>query len=188
MTETQKLAATVIITILALLVIGLLFVFSGIYNVAADVPHTRLVYWLMNTARERSIDVRDGKVEVPATLTDQDRVEAGAGMYAEMCEGCHLAPGTERTELSRGLYPTPPDLSQIGVQPPGEEFWIIKHGIKMTAMPAWGKTHSDDQIWNIVAFLQKLPSLSPTEYDGLVESAPESHDEMMEYGHEDHDH
>jgi hypothetical protein len=68
-----------------------------------------------------------------------------------------------------------------------EEFWVIKHGIKATGMPAWGVTHSDDMLWDVVAFLRKLPDLSPAEYQALVENAP-SHDEIMQEKDADNDH
>lgn len=60
-----------------------------------------------------------------------------------MCAGCHLGPGVERSELSQGLYPQAPDLAKSSDHSPGEQFWIIKHGGKLTAVPAWGKTHPD---------------------------------------------
>jgi mono/diheme cytochrome c family protein len=60
-----------------------------------------------------------------------------------------------------------------------EQFWIIKHGIKMTAMPAWGATHSDAQIWNIVAFFQAMPGMTPEIYKALVASAPDHRPEAM---------
>ncbi|MGH6831853.1 MAG: c-type cytochrome, partial [Methyloceanibacter sp.] len=66
--------------------------------------------------------------------------------------------------------------------------WVVKHGIKMTGMPAWGVTHSDELLWDVVAFLRKLPELTPEQYQTLVKSAP-THDEMMlemEGGHMDH--
>src|SRR3546814_15521897 len=71
---------------------------------------------------------------------------------------------------------------------PAQQFWIIKHGIKMTAMPAWGKTHPDPLIWDMVAFVRKLPGMSPTEYKQLVASAPAEHDEMMEEMGPEHAH
>lgn len=160
------------------------FVYSGAYDVAADVPHTRLVYWLLDTARDHSVAVRAESVQVPHDLVTPTRISAGAGLYAEMCSGCHLAPGMEKTEIAQGLYPAAPELAQGTDLTPSEEFWIIKHGIKMTGMAAWGKTHNDALIWDMVAFLQKLPSLSPDAYKALVKSAPEDHDEMMmELGH-----
>lgn len=162
---------------------GWAFIFSGVYNVAADAPHTRLVYWLMDTVNERSVEVRARDVQIPLNLGDPKRIAAGAGLYAEMCEGCHLAPGMEKTEISQGLYPQAPELAQESDLTPVEEFWTVKHGIKMTGMAAWGKTHNDTLIWDMVAFLRKLPALSPQQYKELVKSAPEEHEEMMKDMH-----
>ena len=58
-------------------------------------------------------------------------------------------------------------------------FWIIKHGVKLSAMPAWGKTHSDDLIWDMVAFAKALPNMSPEQYQAALASAPAEHDEIM---------
>jgi hypothetical protein len=88
-----------------------------------------------------------------------------------MCEGCHLAPGVGDNELRQGLYPKPPDLTRPRERGPAATFWIIKHGLKMSAMPAWGVTHDDRSIWGLVAFLQQLPSMDPTEYRNLTGSA-----------------
>ena len=97
-----------------------------------------------------------------------------------MCSGCHLAPGMKRTEISQGLYPRAPELRRGSHLTPAEEFWVVKHGIKMTGMAAWGVTHDDDLLWDIVAFLRKLPELSADQYQTLVKSAPKSHEEMMQ--------
>jgi mono/diheme cytochrome c family protein len=180
------------IAILAIIGAAALVIFSGIYNVAADVPHSEPVYWLMQTTRDRSIAVHAADIVAPDDLGDPKRIASGAGLYAEMCSGCHLAPGMERTEISRGLYPRAPELRRGVDLTPVEEFWVVKHGIKMTGMPAWGVTHSDKLLWDIVAFLQKLPELTPDQYRTLVRSAP-SHEEMMDEmgtddGHEDHAH
>ena len=154
-------------------------VYAGLYNVAADVPHTQPVFWLMTTARERSVAVRAKDIEVPNDLADPKRITLGAGQYAEMCAGCHLAPGMKRTEIARGLYPRAPELRRKGRLTPAEQFWVVKHGIKMTGMPAWGVTHDDEVLWDVVAFLRKLPDLSADQYQALVKSAPKTHDEMM---------
>jgi mono/diheme cytochrome c family protein len=82
--------------------------------------------------------------------------------------------------MSAGLYPPAPELARGNTLSPAEQFWIIKHGVKLTAMPAWGKTHDDELIWDMVAFIRQLPSMSPQQYRGAVASAPESHEEMME--------
>jgi mono/diheme cytochrome c family protein len=159
--------------------LGAILLYAGIYNIAADAPHTKPVYWLLQTARERSIAVRARNIPVPPDLNDTKRIAAGASEYADMCSGCHLAPGMKRTEISQGLYPRAPELSRGSDLTPAEEFWVIKHGIKMTGMPAWGPTHDDALLWGVVAFLRKLPSLTPAQYQGIVRSAPESHEEMM---------
>ena len=164
-----------------LLLLG--FVWSGIYNVGADDPHTRPVFALMEAFRDRSIEAR-AKDVTPPNLEDPQLVLKGAGQYAAMCTGCHRAPGMEESEIGPGLYPQPPDLSKTRVDPK-VAFWVIKHGIKMTAMPAWGTSHDDPTIWSMVAFLQKLPTLTPAQYHDLVAKAPP--DEEMEEGHHHHD-
>jgi mono/diheme cytochrome c family protein len=165
--------------LLALVAAAGLALYFGAYNVAADVPHTQSVYWLLEVARERSIEVRAKDIVVPSDLADPKRILSGAGQYAEMCAVCHLAPGMKRTEIARGLYPRAPELRRGTDLTPAEEFWVVKHGLKMTGMPAWGVTHSDELLWDVVAFLRKLPELSAEEYQALVKSAP-SHHEMMQ--------
>ncbi len=84
----------------------------------------------------------------------------------------------KRTEISRGLYPRAPELRRGTNLTPAEEFWVVKHGIKLTGMPAWGVTHNN--VWDVVAFMRKLPDLSPEQYQSIVKSAPKSHGEMMQ--------
>ena len=131
------------------------------------------------TVRERSIAVRAASVAVPSDLTNSKRIASGAGQYAAMCSSCHLAPGMKRTEIARGLYPRAPELRRGSDLSPAEEFWVVKHGLKMTGMPAWGVTHDDEMLWDVVAFLRKLPELCADEYQALVKSAP-AHEDMMQ--------
>ncbi|HEU4774404.1 MAG TPA: cytochrome c [Lysobacter sp.] len=145
-------------------------VWSGAYNVAADSPHTRPVHALMDIARERSIHTRAGRLRVPEGLGTEAQVREGAGNYDAMCAACHLAPGVSRTELSLGLYPAPPDLTAYTVDP-AKAFWVIKHGIKASGMPAWGLSMGDEYIWNMAAFLQELPGLDAKAYRDLVASS-----------------
>ncbi len=154
-------------------------VYVGAYDIGADSPHTRPVYWLIEQLRDRSITVRARNVGVPANLTDMKRLQSGAGLYTEMCSGCHLAPGLEKSEISQGLYPKAPELFREPQRSAREQFWIIKHGVKLTAMPAWGKTHSDELIWDMVAFVRQLPKMTPAQYQAALASAPEDHDAMM---------
>ena len=160
-----------------------LAVYSGAYNVAADDEHSRAVSWLASTVRARSITARASHITIPSDLRDPKRVAAGATEYDEMCSGCHLAPGMEKTEINKGLYPKPPDFSRGNDLDPAEAFWVLKHGIKMTGMPAWGLTHDDNLLWDIVAFLQQLPSLSPQQYQAIAKSGSKDHNEMMKHEH-----
>jgi mono/diheme cytochrome c family protein len=162
-----------------LLVLILLIVVSGTYDVAADAPHTAIVRNLIAFARERSIDMHTGSIKVPQ-LSDKGMVADGASHYSEMCTGCHLAPGMTENEMRPGMNPKPPVLADFPPEDPAEQFWIVKHGIKMTGMPAWGATHSDDEIWAIVSFLQKLHGMSPEHYRALVKAAPHPEDMKMD--------
>jgi mono/diheme cytochrome c family protein len=163
---------------------GLAFIYSGIYDVGADSPHAPPAYWLLDTMRDRSVAAHAKDVPAPPDLTAANRIASGAALYAEMCSGCHLAPGMERTEIAQGLYPKAPELANGNDLTAAEQFWVIKHGIKATGMAAWGKTHDDALIWDMVAFIRKMPSLSATQYRKLVKSAPEGHDAMMAHEHQ----
>ncbi|WP_426664366.1 c-type cytochrome [Rhodanobacter aciditrophus] len=167
---------------LAILAAGTgVFVYSGLYDIGADDHHTRPVFDLLQTLRERSIHRRAEDIKVP-DLNDPQLILKGAGQYAAMCTGCHLAPGMDDSELRVGMYPQPPDLAKVRVDPK-VAFWVIKHGIKMSAMPAWGMAgHDDPTIWSMVAFLEKLPGMTPAEYKAIVAKAPP--DEDMDMGHD----
>ncbi len=166
---------TVLIVFLVLAVGAGIFVYSGIYNIGADDRHTRPVEAMLQLLRERSIQVRAADLAVP-NLDDPQLALKGAGHYAAMCTGCHLAPGMADSEIRPGLYPQPPNLAQTRVDPK-TAFWVIKHGIKMSAMPAWGLVgHDDATIWSMVAFLQKLPGMTPAEYTAMVAKAPPDED------------
>ena len=172
-------AAFVIIVMLVIAAFAGLFMYAGVYNIGADAPHSRLVYNALDQLRDRAIANYSKDIKPPADLNSPSRVAAGAGLYSEMCTGCHLGPGVERSELSQGLYPPAPELARGDDLTPAQQFWVIKHGVKLTAMPAWGKTHNDQLIWDMVAFIRQLPNLNAQQYQAAVASAPANHDEMM---------
>jgi mono/diheme cytochrome c family protein len=161
---------------------ALAVVYSGGYNVAADKPHWSLTARVMATVRDRSIAVRAADLTVP-NLADPALIALGAEHYAAMCTGCHLAPGTGDNEMRQGLYPKPPNLTEQRDRSPAESFWIIKHGLKMSGMPAWGVTHDDESLWGLVAFLQQLPALDAPGYAALA-AAPGA----AQHDHDEHDH
>lgn len=144
------------------------FVYSGAYDVAATTPHFESTYRVLRTVKEQSVKRQARKVEVPE-LDDPQKVHAGLKSFQEMCVVCHGAPGEPATQINKGLYPKPPDLAQAASGwTPAEQFVIIRRGLKMTGMPAWGPTHSDEQIWEIVAFLKMFPTMPAAEYREAV--------------------
>jgi hypothetical protein len=146
---------------------------SGWVDVAADTPHHPLTSGLIEWARERSIERHIRDIVTPTDLADLERIRRGAGNYDAMCVGCHLAPGLADTEIRKGLYPQPPNLSraspEVSKTADARRFWIIKHGIKASGMPAWKQGGMEDAaIWDLSAFVKTLPTLAPAQYRQLV--------------------
>lgn len=166
----KRIAGAVLATLALLVLVFAVIVWSGVYSFAADVPHSAPVKAIIELARERSVEVRADDIDVPP-LEERALAIKGAGNYAAMCAQCHLSPGAKPTELHRGLYPVPPRLAQHPVEP-AAAFWVIKHGIKASGMPAWGESMNDADIWNLVAFLRVLPSLDPAAYTEMVARSP----------------
>jgi mono/diheme cytochrome c family protein len=145
-----------------------LTIYAGVYDVAATTPHWPATGWILETARIRSIKAYATGIAVPPGFNDPARIAIGVGHFAAHCAVCHGAPGVPRGDIARGLSPPPSDLA-VAAQSysAGELFWILKHGIKMTGMPAWSD-HSDEQLWATVAFVQKLPGLTQDEYARMI--------------------
>jgi mono/diheme cytochrome c family protein len=168
----MKTVRALIVCLALIAAAGLLFLYSGLYDVAADVEHTGPVEWVLSTTQSRSVHRRAEEVRPPAWLAQPDPgvLRTGLVHYHEMCVTCHGAPGIGLSEIAQGLNPAPPELSHEAEEP-GELFWVTKHGIKMTGMPAFGVTHSDEEIWAIVAFLQQMPQMTKEQYQArLVEA------------------
>lgn len=175
-------ALTAVVTLVVLAAGALAFIYSGIYDVSATSGHTRLGRRVLNTIRERSIDVRVGRVPDPPPA-DSAMLAEGFEHYHAMCVECHGAPGIDRGEVGEGMTPEPPELDEEAEEMSTKElFWITRNGIKFGGMPAFGPTHSDQQIWGIVRFVELLPEMSPADYQGWVESYA-SADPEEEEGH-----
>ncbi len=149
----------------------------GSYNVAATEPHWKITHWVLEEVRDRSISAHSRGIISPPS-SDPKLIQIGFTHFHAMCRLCHGAPGFTRMEFALGLYPDPPPLSSGDTQSEGEAelFWIVKNGLKMTGMPAFGPTHSTEELWGIVSFLRRLPKLNPEEYGKMVKAAhPEKH-------------
>jgi mono/diheme cytochrome c family protein len=164
----RTVVATLATAILVAALCGFAFIYSGIYYVGADQPHWAVTSWLFEQARTRSIRFHARDIAVPTGLDDPVRIVAGVTHFAEHCVVCHGAPGVERGEIAEGLSPRPPNLADTArFYTPAELFWTVKHGIRMTGMPGWAD-HGDDELWAIVAMIEKLPGMSEQDYAKLL--------------------
>ena len=167
----MKVLSAIIVLLFLLAAACLGVVYSGVYNVSATKGHGPFEHWLLNTTMKSSVRRHAEDIAVP-DLTNPKLMQLGFHHYDEMCVSCHGAPGVPPAELAKGLTPRPPALAEEDEQwSPAELYWIVKNGIKMTGMPAWGPTHGDKDLWAIVAFLRELPALSPQEYRLMKERA-----------------
>jgi mono/diheme cytochrome c family protein len=160
------------------------FVFSGIYNVSAMVPHWPFTIEILEEARNQSISHHSKGIVAPM-LNVSKMEEAGFNHFQDTCRLCHSAPSIAQDEFAQGLYPTPPDLASSDLHQEmndAEIFWIIKNGLKMTGMPSFGVTHSDQEIWDIVAFVDRLPTLQPDQYKTMLKKAGQHDGQHNELG------
>ena len=146
-------------------------IYSGVYNVAATSEHWPITRWALQKTVHRSIEKQASGIEAPK-LGSEDQLLAGAANFDAMCSDCHAPPGGHQSVAARGTYPNPPELTHAAKEKsPAELFWVIKHGIKASAMPAWGASHSDEEIWAMTAFVEQLPSMSAADYRQMLKTA-----------------
>ncbi|MFV2055615.1 MAG: cytochrome c [Thiohalomonadales bacterium] len=172
----RTILATLGITGIVTAILGLLVVYTGLFNVATGWKHSAPVHWVLMTARINSIKVHAASIDAPEPKGEQ-QIDAGFRSYREMCAICHTPPGAKDSPVTKGLNPVPPDLAKSSENMSSAEiFWTIKNGIRMTGMPAWGPTHKDNEMWDIVAFVNKLPKLSKEDYLAMDARLEKGHD------------
>jgi mono/diheme cytochrome c family protein len=151
---------------------GATFVWSGLYSVAANVPHWGVTFWVLDQAKDRSIAFHSRRTAVPV-LKGDDLAGEGFRHFHSSCRLCHGAPGYKRLEFATGLYPLPPDLGSQEVQgdlKDAELYWIVKNGLKLTGMPSFGEILSEKDLAGIIAFLRRLPTLTENAYAAMVKT------------------
>ena len=147
---------------------GVLVVVSGLVPIKASSGHWRLTAWLLHFTMRRSVATHTLGLQVPA-LDDPRLVLQGAGHYETGCRPCHGSPGLTHPRIPQHMTPHPPYLPpRIASWQPDELFYIVKHGVKFTGMPAWPTQQRDDEVWAMVAFLLLLPDLNAEAYQRLV--------------------
>jgi mono/diheme cytochrome c family protein len=159
------------VTLALLIAVGVVAViFSGAYDISATRQHFRPVFWALAEGLQRSVASHSRGIRAPQFT--RDAVLRGAVGYSRHCRRCHGAPGVAPDEFALGLEPVPISLLYAARKSrPEEIFWTVKHGIKMTGMPGWDYRLDDSRLWDITAFVEALPTISPAEYPKLLHEA-----------------
>ena len=138
---------------------------AGWYNIGATALHMQPVHDVLEQAMRESVEYRARDIAVPAALASTQRIGAGAIVYRDKCAQCHGAPGFAQSDHGQAMQPVPGPLVDAARRwTPAELYWITRHGIKMSGMPAWQFRLDDAQLWDVVAFVQRLPELTPQAY------------------------
>lgn len=148
--------------------IALTLILTGvIFNTSATQPHTPLFAWGVHATMKNSV-ARRSRGDVPRLPLTRDTLLAGAREYEAHCVVCHGGPGVARAPWVSGMLPTPPYLIDASSRWSHAELYNLVHdGVKMTGMPAWEYRLPDQDLWNLTAFLKRLPDLSTADYAAL---------------------
>lgn len=166
--DLKRRAATLAALLIVLGLAGALVVVSGIAPIKASSGHWPITEWFLHFSMERSIDTHSLGIDVPP-LDDSDLILKGAGHYDAGCMPCHGGPELKQPRVARAMTPHPPYLPNQLPQWESEDlFYLVKHGVKFTGMPAWPSQHRDDEVWAMVAFLRAFPQMDSVEYRRLV--------------------
>ena len=165
-----KTAAATLLAAGALAAAGGFVVFkAGWYNIGATALHTQPVHDVLEQGMRESVEYRSRDIEVPPQLAAPQRIAAGAPVYHAKCAQCHGAPGFAQADHGQAMQPVPGPLVDAARRwTPAELYWITRHGIKMSGMPAWEFHLTDQQLWDVVAFMQHLPTLTPAAYRDIA--------------------
>lgn len=145
---------------------------AGVYDVAATQQHWQPVYSVLEVAMRQSVRHHARDITEPP-LADERMVLRGAGCFRDKCVQCHGAPGVAQGDIGQSMQPLPGPL--VDAQHhwrPRELYWLVRHGVRMTGMPAWQYRLADEEIWDVVAFMQQLPQLNATQYAQWTQRAP----------------
>ncbi len=175
----------VLLILFTVIVIGAALAFSSMIRhglSARDKPSSAEAF-LAQRMRRWAIPANARKMK--NSFSDSaEAVEAGRMHFADHCATCHGNDGRGKTEIGQNLYPKAPDMWGKETQSlsDGELFYIIKNGVRLTAMPAWGKdTPEDDrQSWHLVSFIRHMPWITEKELEEMKGINPISPMEMNE--------
>ncbi len=164
-----RLALKAALLVFAAAFLGFVVAASGLIPIKASSGHWRITAWFLQFTKNRSLATHTALMELPP-LDDPALVLRGAGHYETGCRPCHGSPDLPSPRIPRAMTPAPPALPPIIVKNDAETlFYVVKHGIKFTGMPAWPAQERDDEVRAMVAFLLRLPQLDAVSYRKLVD-------------------
>jgi thiosulfate dehydrogenase len=152
-------AAGVIVGGLALVYFAVIL---GLMPANADARPSALERWAARTSLRATV-AREAPKQSDPLPADDATLTAGVKLYADNCMICHGASDGQASNVAAGLYQHAPQLAKHGVEddPEGATYWTINHGIRLTGMPSFGKSLTDDQIWQLATLLKHMDSLPP---------------------------
>lgn len=164
----RAIATLLLLPVLGALCAGIALT-AGFFDFSAARPPGRLEQRLAAFVLNRSIERHAPKVVNPLARSPV-AAAAGLALFKTHCITCHGAPGVDPTEGGASLNPPAPGLTLARVQArsDGELRWIISNGIRMTGMPAFGPSRNEEELWQLVAALRRLPNLSSEERQTLA--------------------
>ena len=191
MMHRRRLVLTTVAATLATLAVlgaagGALVLYGGYYDVASTKLHFQPVHTLLERGMRESVQRYAREVRTPASVGQAKILGAaanaasspapallrGAGLYRDNCVTCHGAPGVAQDDIGKSMQPVPGPLADASRRwRPNELYWITRHGIKMSGMPAWEFHLADEDLWAVVGFLVALPELSPQAYAAIAKQA-----------------
>lgn len=122
---------------------------------------------LASAALRASVARQAPQEKNPIAPTDADLLD-GARLYRDKCADCHGRPDNPVSDYGRSFYPRPPQFLRQHLRlPENQNFYIIKNGVRWSAMPAWGNIMADSEIWQVVLFLNRLDNLPPAVQEEL---------------------
>lgn len=161
----------VVLTLLAIFAAGMAFGWSGLFQVAASSGHWKVTDWFLHWVMRNSVKTYSA-VQTPERVRDDSGLVSAAGHFRQACASCHGAPGHRPNPVMQKATPPAPDLAVNATQWTDRQlYWILEHGVKYSGMPAWGAAGRPDEVRRMVAFVRRLPTMTPTQYRALTEVA-----------------
>ncbi|MFT4055160.1 MAG: c-type cytochrome [Novosphingobium sp.] len=159
----------IVLALSAALALGLGVAAAGLVPIAASTGHWKITDWFLHWTMQNSARTYSA-VQTPKQVRDDTGLVSAAGHFRQSCQSCHGAPGEAPSPVMQAATPPAPDLAETaGHYTDRELFWIIRHGVKFTGMPAWAGKNRDDEIRRMVGFVRRLPTMTPQQYRALTQ-------------------